>query len=425
MNITIPAVYKRIFEPIRHKVLSGGRGSAKSETVARYLLICMMSGHERVLCTRELQKSIKDSVHKIIADIIYQHKLPGFEVLTTSIRYPKTNSEFIFEGLRDNIQAIKSIKGITKCWCEEAHYLSKDHLDVLIPTIREDGSELIYTFNRLLQEDPIFVMFCTQKYDDVLFLHTTYRDNPFFPDVLVKERQKCKIEKPNDYPHIWEGEPKNLGGTMFDPDWFEWTENIPTTKEFDYRFIVADTAYKDKELTKSNNKANKMTDPDFHVFMYIGVKKGKVYIIDMIRSQLKAVDVEAWCLPFIVPKLGYGFRYVWIEDKGHGIYLNQALPRIKPKPIPIPDELKLKEIMTRKLDKVERASNSIAMIDRFDKNVIINTAMEESKVKAIREELIFFPNGVHDDTVDCVVDAIKIALGEPDRISDLKQLLGR
>jgi phage terminase large subunit-like protein len=318
--------------------------------------------------------------------------------------------------------ALKSIKGTTHCWCEEAHYLTKDSIQVLEPTIREPYSEIIYTYNRLMQEDPIYVEHGPNSNPNIVwFNHSTWRDNPFFPEVLNIQRLKCKKDNPNDYPHIWDGEPKSLGGSMYDVDWFEWTEHIPQEKEYDYRFIVADTAYKDKQLTKDE----KLTDPDYQVFGYFGVKNNKLYWIDMIRAQLQAVDVEAWCKPFILPKLTYGFRYVWVEPKGHGIYLNQQFPRIKPKSIPVPEEDVLKEMMKRTLDKVERASNSIAMIDKLDKNVIINTGMGEDKIKAIREELIFFPHGVHDDTEDVLCDAIKIALGEEDRVSGLRQLLGK
>jgi phage terminase large subunit-like protein len=419
MHLKFPYCFKPLFEPKRIKSLSGGRGSAKSESVARFMLVMAMSKKGRGLCTRELQKSIADSVYKTLVDVIEQEQLPNFTIQKGYIYNNITGYDFIFEGIRNNVQALKSIKGVTHAWCEEAHYLTKDSIDILVPTVREENSELIFTYNRLMQEDPVWVRYGPNADKSLVwYLHTTYRNNPFFPKVLDQERLACLRDYPNDYPHIWEGEPKNLGGSMYDVDWFEWTDNIPKENEFDYRFIVADTAYKEKEVTKDE----KLTDPDFHVFGYFGVKNKKLYWIDMIRAQLKAVDVEAWCVPFIRPKQTYGFRYSWIEPKGHGIYLNQRFPQIR---LWVPDEEKLKETLERRLDKVERASNSIAMIDRHDKNVIINTGMEPKKIKAIREELIFFPNGVHDDTEDVLCDAIKIAFGKPDKIIELQQLLGR
>jgi len=137
-KIQIPKVFKDIFEPKRYKILSGGRGSAKSESVARYLLICAMQRKERILCTREYQVSISDSVHRVLKDIIEQYELPYFEITNNSIRNKSTGSEFIFKGLKHNINEIKSMQGITKVWIEEAQSISKQSLDVLIPTIRKE-----------------------------------------------------------------------------------------------------------------------------------------------------------------------------------------------------------------------------------------------------------------------------------------------
>lgn len=206
-RIKIPDIFQPLFKPKRYKVLSGGRGSGKTETVARYLLIASMQSKERILCTRELQASISDSVYKTLKDIVELYDMPYFDITQTSIKNVLTGSEFIFKGLRHNINEIKSTKGITKVWCEESQSLSKASLDILLPTIREEGSELIFTFNRLNDLDPVYEMFCLNKNDDVWYLHTTFEDNPFFPEVLDKERLRCLEERPEDYPHIWLGEP--------------------------------------------------------------------------------------------------------------------------------------------------------------------------------------------------------------------------
>lgn len=206
-KIQIPKVFKDIFEPKRYKILSGGRGSAKSESVARYLLICAMQRKERILCTREYQVSISDSVHRVLKDIIEQYELPYFEITNNSIRNKSTGSEFIFKGLKHNINEIKSMQGITKVWIEEAQSISKQSLDVLIPTIREENSELIFTFNRLFELDPVYQRFCMVNNKNVWYLHTTYKDNPFFPKVLELERLDCYENRNIDYGHIWLGQP--------------------------------------------------------------------------------------------------------------------------------------------------------------------------------------------------------------------------
>jgi phage terminase large subunit-like protein len=424
INLTIPKVFEPLFKPKRYKVLSGGRGSSKSESVARWLLACCIQGHERILCTRELQNSIKDSVIKTLSDIIDSEKLSGFEVYNTSIKYPRTRSEFIFSGLHGNIDEIKSLKGITKAWAEESHSISKESLDILIPTIRVENSEIIFTFNRMLQEDPVWLMFCKnydpEKSSDVWHIHTTFADNPFFPDVLEQERLRCLANSNADYDHIWLGLPKTKVGNIWNTAWFRWEPVEIPEKEFEYRYIVADTAYKERELTKND----KLTDPDYQAFGYWGVLKKKLYLLDVIFKQLKAVEVEAWCLPWILPKVAFwGFRYVWVEDKGHGIYLNQLFPKLK---IPIPPEEQLKEWMkTRRLDKVARATNSAARIDINNSNVIINTNMGTEKIARIKEQLALFPNMAHDDLEDLVTDGIYLGLDTYDAVADYKQLLGR
>jgi phage terminase large subunit-like protein len=418
-EIDIPRAYLPILEPRRYKVLSGGRGSGKSFIVALYLLIRATRENIRILCTREIQNSISDSVHKILCDLIEEYEFPNFEITQNSIRNLASKSEFIFKGLRHNVMEIKSMQGVNISWQEEAQTLSKESIDILVPTIREENSELIFTFNRVTQEDAVWKMFCENPTDDTWYLHTTFEDNPFFPNVLEAERLKCLNNSPADYAHIWLGEPKVVGGNIYDTDWFLWTDKIPEEKEFDYRFITADTAYKDVELTKKD----KATDPDFQAFGYWGVKNKKCYLIDVEYKQLKALEVENWIVPWIAPKISWGFRYVWIEDKGHGIYLNQRFPAIR---IPVPPAEKLKEWMqTRRLGKVERANNSVARIDRINKNVIINTGMGETKIKRIKEQLTFFPNLSHDDVEDIICDGIQIALDKKDYVAEYKQMLGR
>lgn len=226
MNIQIPKSYLPIFEPKRNKVLSGGRGSGKTETVARYLLLSTIQNKERILCTREFQNSISDSVHKTLADVIDLYKLSFFKITQNSIINKATNSEFIFKGIRHNTNEIKSMKGITKVWCEESQSLTQESLKILIPTIREVNSELLFTFNRLKEREAVYEMFCRYVSDDVWYLHTTYRDNPFFPEVLEKERLKCLRDNPQDYNHIWEGHP----ATQSDKSVFNRIEVIEATE---------------------------------------------------------------------------------------------------------------------------------------------------------------------------------------------------
>lgn len=416
-QIEVPEIFYPLNEPKRYKVLSGGRGSGKSTAVAIHLLLEASKKKMRVLCCRELQNSITESVHKILCDLIEQYQIPFFDTTQNAIRNTRNGSEFMFKGLRHSVNEIKSMQGIDVAWCEESQSVSKESLDILIPTIRNPNSELIFTFNRVELDDPVFELFCKNEDHEVWYNHSTYKDNKFFPNVLELERQRCLRENPQDYNWIWLGEPKTRGGKIFQTDWFNWTSNLPKEPDYMYRFIMADTAYKDKQI----NLKGKATDPDYHVFLYCGVLNKRLYIIDMMRKQLNSSDVEDWITPWILPKISYGFRYAWIEPKGHGLYLNQKFR--KDGKIPVDTDEKIIEFFNRTLDKVERANNSIPFIDKTNLNIIINTAMGDDKIKSIKSELSTFPNGKHDDICDCIVDSIKLALSKKDYVSEYKNLL--
>lgn len=194
----------------RYKGAKGGRGSAKSWSFARALLVIGSTRKTRILCAREVQKSIKQSVHKLLKDQIEAMGLTGFyEVLETEIR-GKNGSEFAFTGLSDHtVDSIKSFEGCDIVWVEEAQSVSKRSWDVLIPTIRKDDSEIWLSFNPELETDETFDRFVTNKPEGAIVVDMNYTDNPWFPEVLEKERLHAKATmSKTDYEHIWEGKCK-------------------------------------------------------------------------------------------------------------------------------------------------------------------------------------------------------------------------
>jgi len=202
-----PEKLKFLFSPMRYKGAKGGRGSAKSWSYARALLIKGAGKKLRILCAREVQKSIKQSVHKLLRDQISALGLGDFyDVLETEIR-GKNGTEFSFAGLADHtVDSIKSFEGCDIVWIEEAHSVSKRSWDVLLPTIRKDGSEIWFTFNPELETDATYEMFVTQKPEDAVVVHVNWSDNPWFPAVLEKERLRAKQTMTDvDYQNIWEG----------------------------------------------------------------------------------------------------------------------------------------------------------------------------------------------------------------------------
>lgn len=208
INLDIDVINKLLFlinEDWRYKVAYGGRGSGKSYTFADCCLVKALGKKTRILCARQLQTSIRDSVHKLLCDRIFALKMEEwFEVTRESIRC-KNGSEFIFKGIQNNVMEIKSMEGIDICWVEEAQSVSDESWEVLIPTIRKEGSEIWVSFNPDREDDSTYKRFVKNPPPDCKSVLINYMDNPYFPETLRKEMEYCKrIDYPK-YEHIWLG----------------------------------------------------------------------------------------------------------------------------------------------------------------------------------------------------------------------------
>ena len=214
-KIRLAKAYKPLFDTKwRHIVFHGGRSSGKSTATAYALLLRGRQSKLRILCTREFQNSIRDSVHKLLADIIDRHGFTDYEVQRETIINKLTGTEFIFKGLRKDSQAIKSLEGIDIAWTEEAQTISKSSIDILIPTIRKDGSQLIWTFNRVHELDPVYVELCLNPNDDTYVAQVnsdTLEEIGQLPQVMIDEREKMKRNEPALYAHVWLGQPLAQG----------------------------------------------------------------------------------------------------------------------------------------------------------------------------------------------------------------------
>lgn len=206
MKVKMPPWAKILFEAFRYIVIYGGRGGGKSWCVAIVLLIIGMERKIRVLCARELQISMADSVHKLLSDIInYNDGMSAFYEVTNKTIKGKNGTEFSFKGLKHNANEIKSYEGVDFCWVEEAQAVSDNSWEILIPTIRKEGSQFIIIFNPKNATDPTWQRFVLNADDDMIVREVNYYDNPFFPDVLEKERVKLKKSDKEAYDHVWLG----------------------------------------------------------------------------------------------------------------------------------------------------------------------------------------------------------------------------
>lgn len=207
-----------ITERRRHKVARGGRGSGKSWSIARLLVGRAVSQRTRWLCAREVQKSIKESSHRLLADQIAAMDLGTlFDVQRDVIKGPH-GSEFAFAGLQDHTaDSIKSYEGFDGCWVEEAHAVSERSANVLIPTIRTPGSEIWWSYNPDQTDDYVHQL---AAHPDTLTVTINWRDNPWFPSELDGERLKLKALNEDLYRHVWEGECRSVAGLLFKRNWF-------------------------------------------------------------------------------------------------------------------------------------------------------------------------------------------------------------
>lgn len=208
--IEFPAKLECLFGPQRYTVLHGGRGGAKSWGVARSYLIRGSQSKRRFLCTREVQRSIKDSVHKLLSDQIQAMGLGAFYEVQQTVIKGANGTEFLFSGLSDQTaESIKSFEGVDDVWVEEAQAVSKRSWDILIPTIRKEGSRITITLNPELDTDETYVRFIENPPPDAVVVSINYSDNPWFPAVLEQERLHAKATMPAaDYGNIWEGKCK-------------------------------------------------------------------------------------------------------------------------------------------------------------------------------------------------------------------------
>lgn len=209
INADFPPKLQFLFRPKRIKVAYGGRGGAKSWGVARALLILGAQKPLRILCAREIQKSIKDSVHQLLCDQIESLGLGwAYRVFNDEIR-GHNGTLFIFSGLADKTtESIKSFEGIDIVWCEEARAITKRSWSILIPTIRKEGSEIWVTFNPELDTDETYKRFVLNPPPNAEVVKIGWQDNQWFPKVLEEERINLKAQDPDEYENVWEGQPR-------------------------------------------------------------------------------------------------------------------------------------------------------------------------------------------------------------------------
>ena len=217
MKILFPEKLHELDKDYRYKIIYGGRGSSKSWTVARKLLIRATQEKLNILCTRQLQNSISDSVHKLLVEQINEMGLSEYFTITRGSITCVNGSKFIFKGIQHNVAEIKSTEGIDICWIEEAELLTAISWNIIAPTIRKKKSEIWVTFNTRFKHDFLYKTFILNKPPPrTLVIKINYNDNPWFPDVLREQMEHMRKTDVEMYLHIWLGELKQVAdGAIF------------------------------------------------------------------------------------------------------------------------------------------------------------------------------------------------------------------
>lgn len=279
MQITILKQYKPLWDTDkRNIVIKSGRGAGKSWAVAQYVILKAIEKKYRILCTREIQRTIRDSVYKLLCDTIERYDLQeAFDIQRDRIT-SITGSEIFFTGLWQHAMEIKSMEGINICWVEEAQSISQQSLEILVPTIRAPKSKIIYTYNPYSENDAIYLKFIKDcKRMDTLIIETSYLDNPFLDKALLQEAEWDKETNYSLYRHKWLGEFYELAEGQVFAGKYELMEELP--ESFDWLGYGLDFGYAE--------------DPN--VLIKIGVKSRDLYVIDeKIGKRIEINDMPKW-----------------------------------------------------------------------------------------------------------------------------------
>lgn len=220
-TVRLPEKLEPLFSPARYKVIRGGRGSAKSWSVARALIVKCLERKTHVLCAREFQSAIRDSVHKLLSTQIELLGFRQFFDIQRDVIYGPNGSQFVFVGLSDKTaESLKSYEDFDICWVEEGQVVSERSWRLLTPTIRRPGSEIWITFNPELDTDPTWVQFVENAAPGTFGVEMNWRDNPWFNEVLEAERVHAKATLSEiDYENIWEGKCRPAAtGAIYTPE---------------------------------------------------------------------------------------------------------------------------------------------------------------------------------------------------------------
>ena len=371
MTINLPSYAEELFNPHRYKILYGGRDSAKSHTFATVAAILGAKSPKRILCLRQYQRSIDQSVYRLLTDKIEINGLSDFYDIQKTKILGTNGTEFSFAGLQVNPESVKSFEGCDICWIEEANDVPEESWRILIPTIRKEGSEIWVGFNPVFDDDPTYLRFVANTPESAFIRKVSYKDNPFLTQVSKDEIAHLKKSSYAEYDHVYGGNCRVVGdGAVFNTDWFSEYSTLPS--KFETVIQSWDTAY----------KADQHNDPS--ACITIGQANGMWYVLNILNERLEYPELKR---KVIAMQESWNANIVLIEDKASGQSLIQEL-RNKINIIPIQPVG----------DKETRARVASAVVETGRISLPNNIPW----VITFKKELTLFPDGKHDDCVDAL-----------------------
>ena len=314
--------FQRMLEPKRYKCVDGGRGGAKSWTFAQALIHLGCQKKLFIVCAREVQNSLADSVKKLIEDEIERMGIAHLFTFTKNEIIGANGTRFVFKGLLRNPDAVKSLEGCDICWVEEAQSISQDSLEMLLPTVRKDGSEVWFSWNEKAKICAVGERFPLANIDpEAMRFRVNYYDNPFLPKTLATEAHFCRVNFPERYRRIWLGEAGHIEFQILRPEWWpQYTNAAEVESRVTFKFITGDTAF---ETGQEN---------DYSCFQCWGCEgTDRVYLLDEVYGK--------WEYPELVRNArnfwnkhkdatyGRAAQAFYIEKKASGHSLIQTLRR--------------------------------------------------------------------------------------------------
>lgn len=250
-KILIPIVFK---SKKKHRLISGGRNSAKTESVGRAILTFAMKEVGNILCTRSVQLTIKDSTHRLLSRLVEQLKLTEFfDIRKDGITCTLNGNEIIFRGcnaLSDpKSEGAKGLDEVKICWIEEAHTVTERDIDILLPSIRAKNSIFFWTWNS--NKEPNAVTNYFAKYSNTEWMKIHYYQNPYLTEEQKSEAEELKRTNPQKFAEIWLGEPST-----------DTSKNVLILKWID----AAIELYKKEELLREKDPKAELNSDGLYVY---------------------------------------------------------------------------------------------------------------------------------------------------------------